>query len=690
MKEGIKRYLDHRTGENFEETRRENGLLLWPVELYRVAIPVRKPAPLNLFEETVLRLLSVAPQTESGLVGKLGIPEALLQFILIRLRDLGLTNQSLIVTDPAIKLLKEIDEAKPEYAVGLFFRERVGGWVLPIAHQGQPRYATQEKFGKGLEIPDGDFQPPLPERAFRTAVRQFQLLDRQYHPGGRVKEDGEIILSEQSPFHVQGEPEQAWLCCDLVFPLRREGRWVADPFGYGYSEILTQMFEKESLIKHHAVYQHYLQWEKNARSVDLTRKMMKRQGSGVHEFRGSSLWQRRMKNAKKEAVKRIPPTSDDEKEMVRQFIQEFYRSAYNSLEWGLMEFLKQSVPSAAEQALRAMNAPKMQRFLTHRASALGLYTGRERKVSLNTNPNRLQNLDRGNADMGALLARGILGAYEDDNHPFRGLCRHVPELLVFVDQLKRYRDGAAHAGTVEDLEELEQIESCVSGLLKQLKIQNDGEASEEETAEDAHSMHPDRLSRMRRNASAMLEARVGVHLRPVISDACWQDLLRIEFKLLCWPEELKEAPEEVSEWIVTASRVLEGLFTQILKSHEDRVECPSSARIQDQAEAAAAEAGYEMPGGDLPESLQTVSRAMLNRTFDSGSGSLGAQCLCFLVSFSSEKLKQHALLFPETLQAIDRILCMRRHGNDLCFLSYTGLLDLQKSLCKLIKSLLES
>ncbi len=117
---------------------------------YELEIPVNAKAPkeLNIFEETVLKMIQLKQSSITELADTLCMTKDLVNFLLIRLKDDGLleNNQTLSEKGKEILNLQNTIRNEVKYIQGKLFMIEKAGMILPYIHTGEFQSETVEDF----------------------------------------------------------------------------------------------------------------------------------------------------------------------------------------------------------------------------------------------------------------------------------------------------------------------------------------------------------------------------------------------------------------------------------------------------------------------------------------------------------------------------------------------------------------
>lgn len=691
--------------------------LAWPCHAYRVMVPIRPTSRLNIFEETVLRLIANARLSERTLAEKTCLDESLIRLACCRLRDLGMLTDHNEIGPLGKAHLSQAEEDAFDYEVRIVFRERMSGRLLPTVFDGELRYEELEEWNgqeRSAKIVKSDHKPyrnfvslrvlrpqerggprrpPTPAEVL-AATNRHRELSRQFSVL-RVGVAPCPPIASGRQLNVDPNPEPVFLRCRLVMPTAGDDYRIGDPFGYGYSESLLRVYE-DLRSKDEEEQKYIREWLARSSTVrprsptsdpkeaDAVAAVLSRLTDAV---RGYSELFAKLRRMEKEFAKSNSPARNSAEEADRAYHGELaVQSLADALEAALAQVMAQSQPAASEELLRSNiqtfqgNADLLEKL----AEKLGLTTTNLGGL-LGVAPGRIRGLRDGSLDLPALLAVTIAAATEAPEHPLRRLATNFPNWLAFLSALKRTRDAGAHGDSVAARSKLvselrEGVYRSIELLLPKVRRTVEGSGPGPASA----SIQRDKDER--RKAKSRLEDFFGVRWYAGLESGMVERLIQVE--LATWALQRTAEPVEVGQTIKDLASILQA-FLQV-RQPDAEMAFGDGKFLREAAERRALQTGLLPEGASLPDGLATVNRKRLDAALRGQSPTLGANVMALLLLAPEETLQGFALAFPNLLELCARVIDLRGHGNTPVFLRADEVLALKNEVYKACNVLMEA
>ena len=226
----------------------------WPVDAYRIFVPVLKDDPLggkfNPFERIIIAQLSVEDplvNSDTALADHICLPQDFVHDILLKLEGAGIVQEGEYRLNEKIKAVildsedKAKEDAPEEMLTGFVFRDAVTGRILPhimIVKDGNLETMDYDEVSKRSPI-ILERNPQVSHAPTDDEVRSAIIGWRH-----RVRDDGN---SPKIPSYVKFEKldaaESYYLLCPIAVRRSDGADRIGDPFGLGYSLVLEAAFE---------------------------------------------------------------------------------------------------------------------------------------------------------------------------------------------------------------------------------------------------------------------------------------------------------------------------------------------------------------------------------------------------------------------------------------------------------------
>jgi hypothetical protein len=686
--------------------------LAWPCLAFRVTLPVNQRWKLNIFEETILKLASIGVRNADAMAHTTCLPRDLVVFVIRRLQDQGIIQESLELTELGTRHLARVEAGRPQYEIRTLFREVVGGNLLPVLSSGSLTFeallswsdsnaiiqsgsaGNSQGYSLHLLQPDSRFnvQPPSPNDVLWT-VRQHRALSHQqtFLSGGRERCPAVQVGSEVS---LDPQSELVFLRCQAIIQSGSSDFLITDPFGYGCSDVLGRAYMSR-LATDREEEQIVLRLKQKASSL----RVVKAERSGM-KMKDSATQCVPMEARRKypdlnkilhliinkyEGCLKIAESSDEEMRIEAKRKQVVI-DLYSALEWGLA------------YAIDASKANKFRDIFSRGSHETNgdLLKKMARKLCLNTEsighllevvPGRIEGLRNGVMDMQALLALTIAAAANDFSSPFRAIALQQPDWLQFLKGFRQVRNAVAHGQMTsirkELLEDFRAHTFDTLGVLlpdlRSLLVSSDKRA----TVVDSDIEYENRL-----RARISLERQFGIQGYARLGSRAAELLLQVES--WCSSVEIESStPLEVKHLVVNLSSALQCTIHQMLIQFRGDGADKNVDLIRFAA-GRAVQFGFLLNDIVLPKCLATVRIRRVQQALNGLSPSLGACTLGLLISAPADWMSRLSKVEPNFVLQCAHVSELRGHGNEPLRMPFSEFAGLKEPVYRLIRHIMEA
>ena len=650
-----------------------------------IPVPDFQERELNIFQESVLRLMQLRPCEADRLAEILCMPKEFVRMVLTQLNDLGYLKNNVSVTAEGEAALAR-DRARSEavrYIQGRVFRPLGSDFWMPYVQTGDiqttfeevERYSQEEltiavgtagrrrqRRGdciRGRQKPEpgrGKRTPPalIPQELLRTILLRFnRIMENQGREAIPLRSDYAIECShgQNVYFHVKG----------VVPEGNVDQRLLSDGF---------------------------------VRSVDRLREHIR--ATAPESFRkigDKALTAREEQEERREAVwdTRYPEVSEwwmtlarqvqsdrdsgnrDERRETRFDGQRRIHKCYSLLEWAFCSYLRRNpLPKEKEQFLCANGSMENERFLLEMAEGLGLRgTSESHMLFDRVDQVRIDTFRRkGEPTLQLMFPLSMLEAAGNQQSTLHDLFREQPDLLHFLAVLYGARGNSSHQAASELRDRSipdpwPRTRQIVRLILPDLRI---------ETAAGGTSGGPGDVSNRRLQAQLDLEDKIGSTLYYMLDAPVKEELL----KLFGRDKGKGLSGISCSDYILSLSKIMERVLLLYVKGLRPQ----KGERKQE-----AIRTIDERYRTEVPQNLQSVKARMYTKAAENRDGStLGAYLLRALSG--GPELRVRPWIEEGILPFVSRLIELRGHGNrvDLT-LSLDELEELKEKTLKLIRKL---
>lgn len=645
--------LDYGCPGPFGETVGGQRKLAWPVNAHRVTLP--KPTDdrdgFNPFERVVLKMIDATGVREAeALARETCIPFALVQCVLLRLRDKAFIDEHNGIIEQRRHNWADREERPSSFVTALLFRELATGKILPFLHlldEMNPLKRKEEDEKKYRRIRWNDEHkdnPPTP-RDVIAALRMMKKRAAAFDGAARLPAVRHVTIAE--------EPEPYHLECPIAIQ-RSDGEFrIADPFGNGFSLVLENAFSR--LLEQDEGLGHWMMdWRQRLANPQTERqaetpKQPYHNDANLGKYPKLVLNLRLKRNRQHRSIGQI----------------------YAGLEWALFYACARHPYDAVIKKLRLANLSDHPELLRRAAERIGL-----RLPQRGLRPvlrGKLDDFLSGEAEMGTVLSLSLLQAEQDDRHPLRRVAVRHQDLIPQIFQIKKKRDAQSHGderaqrGEAASPDE-DFMREIVTTLLPTMEFS--GTPAAEADKDAATDSLFDARTSIQGEFGFKLFNRLGANLQDGLISA-------EEFWLFCKDGDNAGAFAEgiATALQMTLRRNLSGSLPPEIRETEYFTE----------AEKKATQAGL----GQLPTSLCTVNPSRIQSTLQGVNETLGACVVAFLIVAEAEALGALADRRPSFLADIGDILQKRGHGNQPLPLTKEATGRLRKQAYAAIRALFE-
>ncbi|MDR1484870.1 MAG: hypothetical protein LBT09_08625 [Planctomycetaceae bacterium] len=687
--------------------------ILFPCNMFEITLPVMPKPELNIFEETVLRLVHFGLSDKEQLAETTTLEQELIAFILNRLQNIGYLNKHNKLTDKGNFYFEKNTEANELRRIKMFVELNTGK-ILPMIYPQDVTLSYQEGFNKEekkIKFSTGTTGKSKPVWAYffdedrdlgyknitvkdvLQVVRMYEKKRRQYKILRREEDSFTSVLGNRGSILINETPELVYLHCTAVVQKTSGEVFVSDGFGFGFSQMFRETLQNErpdliQTIKRQGE-QHKIGEE------EKYEEMMKVTGFGKTIYQYPEIADRIRQTSRKWKDINCEETGTNAENRRNEVINEYSKLMYDLLEWTFRyvvnETHTQPMPTYIFQ-----NTEKGKEFLNQCAKKIGIATLPNIVVSAGS----IKNCEEGSqANMLPLLAILIYDASIDSQrkHPLFQLVRSENEVLFdsrkktdgkqqsewekkrdfvdFIDSLKRLRDAAAHGDKkVLRKEEVAVIRNTTYRIVKDILPVLKGEKVEVKVLTTEKDINQSFLK-----AQNILEAYFGYNEYRMI-DKQTQDLLeKIEMTL-------KESTPVLSDVIINLASIMQRtLFLQ----YKNGIQKLFDKNINYKKLALDKAAGFDLQEGNFGAGINTVQQRHIEAAVKGGNQTIGANLYAFLVNIEESKLQEIAVRIPFLIILVEKLAKLRGHGNTDKTFQREVVDDLKNKVYQTIKTLQE-
>ncbi|MDQ7073587.1 MAG: hypothetical protein Q9O24_00065 [Gammaproteobacteria bacterium] len=676
--------------------------ILWPCHAYSISIPQKKKSKLNIFEETVLKMIAVESGDSEKLASLLCIEKELVSFIQNRLVQLDLLTDRFDLTKTGTELItiwQNKTEDDLEYISATVFMDLLSGQTLSYLHIGELAFQSikiiakdKTTFEKGSSGTSYDISAtkigPLKgacwnskptandivkvSREYKKRYTQYALLNPQ------SEQDQPPSIPKAEAISIQDSPELVYLHCQLIMQKgNSDDLLITDGFGFGFSDSFSNYLQKQDW-----------NWITNFKRKAMIAVSGKDKKHASQNTRNKSFIYpdiSKCLNRCKKSLDEIQNTennSDGEKNKERE-TENTIKNLYVALEYCFRQVVVNHPVPEWQSILSSQDYKENENLLHQFAEKIGLIVTHKEKPILQVKAGAIKQIEYGKTELQPLLALAITGASNQSDHPFNHLAKQYPLALKLFLELKRLRDPIAHGKSDEvaiEYKELkinfETISDIILTLLPDIKGDYDSFMNESYTV--SNEIDQDRLK-----AVILLEKNFTFPTVSNMEKNLKEQLLRIEMYLSGFSDNNKN---QIIEGLASSMQLLLGEITQ---RYREYIQSDEPDNYRDQAFYRAVQYGMIKNISAIPESLSTVQKDRLARAIQgSQRESLGANFIAFLFLLPDDDF---TTLDEKTklIETVDQLITLRGHGNHEVDIPLKDLTEMKETVFTIIKRLLE-
>jgi len=671
--------------------------LAWPCVRFQVALQAAESSELNPFELLLLRLID-QKITETDRLSEISCLDMdLVRFIRDRLTQLDLIDENQELSKVGRNILRPENDNNSKGTknnlpiIAYVYVDKISGQLLTAITK-EVSLDTLRNVNGGWEIEKGTagtakkikvkcirdsspYEISAPDE--NSVLRMLMAFNRKRKQSVFLSSKASELLLESVPdthIKVESVGQDVFLHVKAFLQQGSTDFVVTDGFGLGFSQQFSsglESIESEwlSKIKKSALdkMQNIKVDKRSDNQFDLALKKH-------YPDLGVAIERAELSYNKLIHSKEVIKTKD---------FRPFVTSLYASYEYAL-KMVWQAYPVENPQAfLQVKNEKEQQSRLISYLKHLGFKVKPHLKKSLVFSPAQLDRVKNGEgAELQALIALNLVSAMKNSGHPFRGLRELSANALNRMTDLKGGRDQASHGQEMVNLpkEKISALREMtyeaigvlvpeVCGYLPSEVLQNKGSL---------------KAGQSKLLATIELEKEFDVFdmnsMTPTIKE------LLIESEQYLQDLDLKKTTLiDATYWISSIANLFQNSLHN--QSRKKQLRIPRK-ELRIRASKIAKEAGFILDQNKLPGSINTVALRRIEMACSGMSSTLGAQLLGWIITLDDFKLASIAQSMPNFLIEIEKILDLRGHNNQSCYLSGLNISENKEIFYRMIRFIL--
>lgn len=673
--------------------------ILWPCNAFSISIPEKKKSNLNIFEQTILKLIEIESGNKEKLAKITCLDEELVSFIQKRLNQYQLIDERYNITKEGEELLHSWNDDSTdntEYITATIFVDLHSGNILPYIHTSSLKFEKIERIdtknkrvafsvgsaGKSKTIRAQQISPtnesfwnkkPAPQDIIK-AIRAFRINHKKYS------------LLNSSPIVVPSIPiaeaisvqdkELVYLHCKVIVQKGNPDILVTDGFGFGFSLSFRKHLLKKDwdwLIHLKEQGQEDIHGQENSKNKSVKLFFKYPEISRRLKNAGNSL--SKLENKNKQT------SSSQEYEQIKQR-ENVVKNIYAALEWTFRHIVTENPVDDWEQIFSSGNFKDNEKILRNFAKKSGLSLTKLNQHILQVKAGAIRH---SKVELQPLLALTLAGANIDSSHPFNFLPKEYPDFLSFLIKLKRLRDPIEHGSIKENNLSnqelkflLDEASECICILIPEV-------ASDLKKNNSIAKNKKGNIDQRRYKAQVKLDKFFGLSIISNIPPSLTEQLIRSELYLN------NISSNNRMELIKCLASSMQLTLFDVIKKQSVPTNSEIIEDLKDSAINKMISIGFVASIEEIPQSITTVRNNMLKNIIQGQSSTLGAHIIALFIFCSDTDLKELKKNTPRFVGLMNELISLRGHGNQSLVqnLSKDKLLIIKDKIFNATKNLLE-
>jgi len=719
--------------------------ILWPCHAFNITVPVQKERDLNIFEETILKMIDVETSETKKLSELLSLNVELVEFIKSRLIELELISERFELRAEGIKLIEKFENEEEEYEVVTLFINLVSGKVLPVIIQKLETIKEYElegnrvsfkigSAGKGKEVKATKIiyvsehkKKRIQTKDVIKTVNSFRRLYNRFSSTLSSKINLPRFARNMGSVTINETPEEVYLHCKVMIQKGNSDFLVTDPFGFDFSSQLTkdiQNDDNDNFLK---------RLRSQAESRSLENEEYKNPNDDwakeifvINKLNKYQLIKKHLKKVEENYQKsKDKSDNSDSEQRIKNDKSNMVQNLYEVMESTLKQ-IENDYPSEIEyKEMFASQSSKInQQMLEKFAIKLGFNIPKY-KSFLNLQPNMITSLDNGIIRPEAMVALALSKANGDKNHPFHLLAKNIPDFFDYMKKLQEYRNSVGHGGKLDisifsidsyrcdfcninfkkELLDNQENKKCLSEKCEKKLVEiTKFEKFREIIYLSLESLYPSLFLKDKKIDKSfskknelpnqdILKAKIGLDKNFTLifitqlknNQTLYEQFIKIE-------ESELNIDKYANVYINSIYSTLQILLDEYINTLDQKLDIDI---VSYTALTNVNNTGFKLPNREWTDELVHVRRNMIKNILNGKSSSLGASLIVFLALESKENLEKLKVKIPNLILLISLLLKLRGHGDksSLEIIEEIGtsrqLIDLKKSIYTIIKTIKE-
>ena len=623
---------------------------------YDLKIPINEGQEriLDIFEETILRIINLKKCTIKEMSNIICLPTDLINFILIRLEEKGYLKDFFTLTEEGINILNEQEKQRSsiKYKHGKLFMIKKTGIILPYIYLGEfisedvieiNKSSITLGFGSegnlkkvsGKYVRNTDYEKIesiLPQRIIHKALKTYNKIST--NKGGKTInyiEDYNIESSKSDNvyFHLQAVIQKGNVD-ELLF---------SDGFISNIDGIMSYIENENSQLLH------------EIKSRAITMKVGISEKGETIEYKSNKYSEivclyDSIKNSIEKEI--LNDTSIDELKEKNEIKRQAFINCYALLEWSFFYYTKKNrLSEKMYKFIKSQSTSSNQNTIIDIADSVGIkYTKQCKNLFSHVSNSKIDSVYNYNKpNLYICMPLAVLEASENTNSEMHALIKTNPSFLKFLNKLNSLANDLRH-DSMKDIMDIDMDIKYV--LAKSIRIVSillpDLEVSESQTSYKSI----ENASNTRLLSQVTLEKSMGSIYYNTLCDNIKNEWQKIS------PDKFGKQLPDPYEYVQILSRLLEASLFEKLVDIKEKEKYSKSEAVNKL---------IERYNEKLPKSFIKVNENFYRSAVNNEKSTLGAYSLLYMTLIDNktfDKLKQNKFV-----KLVDEIINLRGHANNI-------------------------
>lgn len=680
--------------------------LLWPFYSINVVVPKAARKGINIFEETILDLISIG-YTDSAIISDIVmLDEELINFIKNRLLHQKYINDDYEVSELGVKMLANCDEEElpKEYQSLTFFVDAVSGKLMAFyLSDDYPKYSISlnnknkkenvydihiEQLQRYKEPEKATLIPPVISQDCIEAIKPLDILSAiekfNKRMTNRTLANIKVInkiTTVRTEKYISINKNPTLVFAVGIIAIQR-----------GNSEIIVGTGIEDDFSQRAVTYLKEIDLNllgklrrSSLEGIDSSHQAKKEHENLSLKYPNITECMSKVYDTYKAVSQSSEITNTHQANDAKNKIENEVANIYMALEYGF-EIAKDKFDNNWQLILDPKDFKRNKQLLVEKAHKIGFNVDQNDNFSFLLSP-KYGAIVHNSIDMVTVLSLNVIAADFSLQHPFNRLAKLQPDMFKFIGEINRIRNAVKHGDTQQLNINAVQLREYLNQTLQILMfiipdfVQDYQKINQLPMSKVDNSRY---ITEERNLVRVFLEKKFGIILYDKFNQNIKEQLIRAELFFV-----KKTAMVNAIE-IVTAYASLLQIWLQInmqqkyfIKNKSHRMDSRESIATLDKLVTV----GFYPSKEQIPDVLAKISGNRVDSALKGFSSTLGAQLRAFIYSIEIKALKNSYPTYKKLIDLVCLLSDLRGHGNNVLEISENKLVSLKDDVLETLKQL---